>query len=112
MRYTFTSSRAALVANGRGGILTPWNITIDTDEQTITVGKKNWYLVGTDEDTVAFRFVRRVLINEHLIGADITIHVAGGLLHVYCLKKEDCKRIKEILMEYNSNCKSKAIIFG
>ena len=111
MRYTFASSRTALVANGRGGILTPWHITIDTDEQTITVGKKNWYLIGTDEDTVAFRFIRRVIINEHLIGADLTIHVAGGSLHVYCLEKEDCKRIKQILTDYNKTRKS-SIVFS
>ena len=36
MKYYFSSSEASLLANGYAAdILTPWNIEIDTDEQTI-----------------------------------------------------------------------------
>ena len=112
MRYTFTSSRTALVANGRGGILVPWTIIIDTDEQTITVRKRNKILIGVDEDTLAFRFIRRVTIDEHLIGADITINAVGGSMKVYCLEKQDCKKIKQILMDYNQSAKTKHIVFN
>ncbi len=113
MRYTFSSSEAALVANGRAAdILTPWSVVIDTDEQTISVSKRNRYLIGVDEENLAFRFVRRVMIDEHLIGADITIQVVGGKLTAYCLGKDDCKKIKSILMEYNKKSKVKANIFA
>ena len=113
MRYTFASSRTALVANGHAAdVLTPWTIIIDTDEQTITVSKRNRILIGVDEDTLAFRFIRRVVIDQHLIGADITIQAVGGKLTAKCLDKSDCKRIKELLMEYNKTSKTRHNIFS
>lgn len=113
MTYKFSSSEAALLANGHAAdVLTPWTIIIDTDEQTITVSKRNRILIGVDEDTLAFRFIRRVTIDQHLIGADITIQAVGGRLTAKCLDKSACKRIKEILMEYNKTSKSKVNIFS
>ena len=113
MTYKFSSSEASLLANGHAAdILTPWNIEIDTDEQTITVSKRNKYLIGVDEDSLAFRFIRRVVIDQHLIGADITIQAVGGKLTAKCLDKSACKRIKEILMDYNKSSKSKVNIFS
>ena len=113
MTYTYSSSAAALVANGHAAdVLTPWQIIIDTDEQTITVRKRNKYLIGVDEDTLAFRFIRRVKIDQHLIGADITIQAVGGKLTARCLEKSARKRIKEILMEYNKTSKTRHNIFS
>ena len=113
MRYSFTSSEAVLIANGRAGdVLRPWTIIIDTDDQTITIRKRNSYFIGVDEDTLAFRFIRRVKIDEHLIGADITIQAVGGKLTAKCLDKSACKRIKQILMEYNEHSKTKHNIFS
>ena len=94
-------------------ILTPWQIEIDTDEKTLlTVRKRNKYLIGVDEDTLAFRFIRRVVIDQHFIGADITIQAVGGKLTAKCLDKSDCKRIKELLMEYNKTSQTKHNIFS
>ena len=113
MRYTFSSSEVSLVANGHAAdILTPWHITIDTDEQTISVRKRNKILIGVDEETLAFRFIRRVVIDEHLIGADITIQAVGGKLTAKCLDKSACKRIKKILMDYNKSSKTRHNIFS
>ena len=113
MRYTFSSSEAALLANGHAAdVLTPWTIIIDTNEQTITIRKRNKILIGVDEDTLAFRFIRRVTVDQHLIGADITIKAVGGSLTAKCLDKSACKRIKKILMEYNEHSKSKVNIFS
>ena len=112
MRYSFTSSEAILVANGRAGdVLRPWTIIIDTDDQTITVRKRNSYFIGVDEDTLAFRFIRRVTIDEHLFGADITISAVGGKVTACGLEKSDCKRIKQILTDYNKTRKS-SIVFS
>jgi hypothetical protein len=112
MRYEFTSSAAAMAANGNLSEITPWRLIIDTDEQTITVSKRNKFLIGTDEETLAFRFIRRVEINEHLIGADITIQAVGGKLTARSMAKSDCRRIKQILMEQNQKSKTKSIIFS
>ena len=112
MRYEFTSSAAAMAANGNLSEITPWRIIIDTVEQTITVSKRNKFLIGTDEDTVAFRVIRRVDIHAHLIGADITIQAVGGKLTARSMAKSDCRRIKQILMEHNKKSNTKIIIFS
>ena len=113
MRYTFTSSDAMLIANGRAGdVLRPWTLTIDTDEETISVSKRNKYFIGTDTDTLAFRFIRRITIDEHFVGADITIKAVGGSLTACSLEKNECRRIKEILMDYNKTKKGRGIIFS
>ena len=110
MIYTFSSSEASLVTNGHAiDVLTPWRITIDTDEQTITVSKRNRILIGVDEDVLAFRFIRRITIDQHLIGADITINAVGGTVTAYCLEKSACKNIKQILMDYNKTRKSEIV---
>ena len=113
MRYQYSSSEAALLANGYvTDVLSPWHIIVDTDEQTITVRKRNKYLIGVDEDTLAFRFIRRVTVDQHLIGADITIQAVGGKLTARCLDKRACNKIKKILMEYNKKTKTSHTIFS
>ena len=112
MRYEFTSSAAAMAVNGNLSEITPWRLIIDTEEQTITVSKRNKFLIGTDQETLAFRFIRRVEINEHLIGADITIQAVGGKLTARSMAKNDCKRIRQILMEYNKKSGTKSIVFS
>ncbi len=111
MKYTFTSSFAAMVANGKVSAVTPWQIIIDTDKQTITLSKRNKILIGVDEDTIAFRFIRRVTIDQHVLGADITINTINDSITACCMDKKDCKKIKDILMEYN-NSKDDGIVFG
>ena len=51
-------------------------------------------------------------IYKEIIGADITIQAVGGKLTAKCLDKSDCKRIKELLMEYNKTSKTKHNIFS
>jgi len=113
MIYKYSSSEAALVANGHAAdVLAPWQLIVDTNEQTITIRKRNKYLIGVDEDTLAFRFIRRVTVDEHLIGADITIQAVGGKLTAKCLEKSACKRIKKILMDYNKTSRTGHTIFS
>lgn len=113
MRYEATSTEAAMAVNGRIiNAATPWHIIVDTDEETITVSKRNLSMIGVDKDILAFRFIRRIRIDEHLIGADIEIKAVGGTVSAYSLSKKDCKRIKQILMEYNATKRGKGIIFA
>lgn len=111
MRYEFTSS-AAMAANGKLSKITPWHVIINTTEQTISVTNRNRYLIGTDEETIAVHFIRRVNINEHLTRVDITIQVVGEKLTAYSLGKSDCKRIRQILMDHNKKSCKKSIIFS
>lgn len=113
MKFAARSRELAMLFNGRIiNAITPWRIIIDTDEETITVRKRNFILIGVDEEVYSFRFVRRIIIDEHLIGADIEIKVVGGTAIVYCLSKKDCQQIKQILLAYNSTKKRKGIIIS
>lgn len=113
MRFEATSTEAALAANGKIiNAATPWHLIVDTDEETITVRKRNLTMIGVDEDVLAFRFIRRIKIDQHLIGADIEIKVVGGTVTAYCLSKSDCKKVKQILMEYNATKRGEGIIFS
>ncbi|MBR0169329.1 MAG: hypothetical protein IJQ14_00625 [Bacteroidales bacterium] len=112
MRFEAISSEAALAANGKIiNAATPWHLIVDTDEETITVRKRNLIMIGVDEEVLVFRFIRRIRIDSHLIGADIEIKAVGGTVTAYCLNKSDCRRIKKILMEYNATKRGKGIIF-
>ena len=111
MRFEARSRELAMLFNGRIiNALTPWRIIVDTDAETITVRKRNYILIGVDEEVCPFRFIRHITIDEHLVGADIEIKVFGGTANVYCMSKKDCKQIKQMLIEYNSHKKGKGII--
>ena len=113
MRFEATSTEAAMAANGKIiNAATPWHLIIDTDEETITVRKRNLIMIGVDEEVLAFRYIRRIRIDQHLIGADIEIKAIGGTVTAYCLSKSDCKKIKQILMEYNATKRGRGIIFA
>lgn len=108
-----SSLAASLIANGKAAhTLNPWSLIIDTNEETITVSKRNRFLIGTDSQILAFKFIRSITIDEHLIGADIHIKVVGGKASVFCFSKSDVEEIKEILLEYNETKKGRGIIFS
>lgn len=113
MRFEARSRELAMLFNGKLiNALTPWRIIVDTDAETITVRKRNFILIGVDEEVHSFRFVRRITIDEHLIGADLEIKVVGGTAKVYCLSKKDCKQIKQMLISYNINKKGKGVVIS
>lgn len=113
MIFKTKSTLLALFFNLRWfDFLTPWRIIINTDEETITIRKRNYILIGVDEEVFAFRYIRRLKIDEHIIGADIEIKVVGGKVVACSLSKRDCKQIKRILIDYNQTRKGKAIILG
>ena len=108
-----SSSASSLIANGKAAhALNPWSLIIDTDEEIITVSKRNRFLIGRDSQILAFKFIRSITIDEHLIGADIHIKVVGGKASVFCFSKSDVEEIKVILLEYNQTKKGGGIIFS
>jgi hypothetical protein len=113
MIFKASSSASSLIANGKSAhVVNPWSLIIDTDEETITVSKRNRFLIGKDSQILAFKFIRSITIDEHLIGADIHIKVVGGKASVFCFSKSDVDEIKEILLEYNQMKKGRSIIFS
>lgn len=91
-------------------LLTPWHIIVDTQEATITIKKRNLYLIGVDEKVVAFKYIRSITIDQHLFGADITIKVIGGQISAFYLRKNDANKIKLMLLDYNKSKNKKGII--
>ena len=113
MKFETSSSKNALIINGKGAhVINPWHIIIDLDQETITVRKRNKFLIGVDEQTIAFKYVRNISIDEHFVGADIHIKVVGGKASVFCFSKNDVDEIKDILLEYNQTKKGGGIIFS
>lgn len=89
--------------------ITPWKIEIDHEMETVTVSKRNYYLIGVDKDVIPYRNIRRVTLDTHLFGADISLKVYGtGLITAKCLKKSEAREIyNACLEEISSNRKSK-----
>ena len=79
----------------------PWRIRVDTDNEFITVEQRNWHLVGKDSTTIAFRFIRSVQINDHIVGSDITIKVYGDNISANYLPRKCVRNIRQLLINYN-----------
>lgn len=109
--YKASSSILFLFLNGKlEDILSPWKIIIDFNLETITIKKRNWYLIGIDEQVHAFRFIRKIQIDQHVFGADVEINLFGGTTRVFCLKKSETDEIKNLLIDYNQRKKGGFII--
>lgn len=65
-------------------------------KKTLTIEKRNWYLVGIDSTTVPINYVRNVSIDQHLFGADVHIKVYGSNISVYYISKKSIAKLKEI----------------
>jgi hypothetical protein len=90
-------------------ILIPWKILIDTENEIITVEQRNWFLIGKDSNTIAFRFIRSVHINQHICGSDITIKVFGNTVTAYYISKKNAENIRQILINYNQGTNSNIV---
>jgi hypothetical protein len=101
-----------LILNGKiEHLLSPWNIEVNLNEETITISKRNLYYIGKDTDTIAFKFIRKININEHLFGSDIWIKAIGGSVSARYLPKKDMINIRRLLIDYNQT-KTNHIIFS
>lgn len=109
--YKYTSSIWYLLLNGKfEDCYTPWKLILDFNLETITIKKRNWFLIGVNEEVHAFRFIRRMQIDQHVFGSDITIKLFGGSAKIFCLKKSDTEEIKNLLINYNQNKKGGFVI--
>lgn len=105
------SSRAFLFLNGKiEDILSPWHICVDFQLETITIKKRNWYLIGINENVHAFRFIRNIDIHQRIFGADIEIKSFGSSSKAFCIAKNDAVEIKNALIEYNQRRKGGFVI--
>jgi len=109
----YNSTIISLLANGRiKHLLNPWHIIVDFDDEIIKIVKRNWYLIGKDEQILAFRYIRNITIDRHIFGADIHIKIIGGKVSAYSIPKKGAAEIRDVLLKYNKTKKGKGIIFS
>lgn len=89
-------------------IFTPWHIIVNKLNNTITVKKRNWFLIGYDEKTYLFHTVRNIEIDNHLFGSTIKIKVYAGKVVAYCIPKKDSEEIRNLYL-YNEHKNTKFI---
>lgn len=100
------SSILFLFLNGKiEDILAPWYICVDFQLETITVKKRNWYLIGINENVHAFKFIRNIDIHQRIFGADVEIKSFGCSSKVFCIAKKEADKLKDALIEYNQRRK-------
>lgn len=83
---------------GFWNLITRWHIIIDLNNKLITIKKRNWYLIGHQEDVYAFKSVRHVQVKNHLFGADIGIRMFSGNAIAYSISKSKASEIRKILL--------------
>ena len=111
MIFRAKSSINALVMNGDiRSTINPWEIVVNTDQETIKLRKRNWHLIGVDEQVLAFKYIRNIKIDQHMFGADIEIFTFEGQVSIPYISKKDANRIRDIFNTYNQNRKGDTII--
>lgn len=105
------STAMSLITNGKPlAIIRPWRIKVDCLSRQIEVKRRNWFLIGFDEKTYAFKSVRNVTIDTHLFGANIHVQVYAGKAQAFYIRKRIAKDIKRLLLENDWNKKDLDII--
>jgi len=80
-------------------ILVPYRVEINTSVKILTISKRNYYLIGIDKTTIPISNIRRVYINRHLFGANLSIKIFGsGDVQAKCLSKRDAIKLYNYLV--------------
>jgi hypothetical protein len=110
MLFKASSSIFSLILNLKFEfIFIPWKIIVDTENEIITIEQRNWFLIGKDSNTIAFRFIRSVHINQHILGSDLTIKVFGSSVTAYFISYKNAEKIRQILINYNQGTNSEIL---
>lgn len=99
MIETFKSSSFNLMLRGQfWNAIIPWTVEVDAANNFITVRKRNWYLIGIDENKFRFTSVRHIEIDQRLFGTDMFIRMYGNSLTIPCLKRKAANRLRDLIM--------------
>lgn len=98
----FKSSTLGLIFCGQfGDIFTPWIVDIDETHKTITVSKRNWYLIGFDISVYKLNGLRSISIDNNIYGSNLTVKVFYNNIIIKGLTNENAKKISNILNDLN-----------
>jgi hypothetical protein len=105
--HIFVRRQAGAVLDGRAiaarDFLFPFSLELDSEKKTLTVSKRNWFVVGVDTKSFNFGQIRNVLVDEHLLTASLTIRVYAGKIECHWLNKADANKFKDALMATRGN---------
>lgn len=105
--HIFVQRQAGAVLDGRAiaarDFLFPFSLELDSEKKTLTVSKRNWFVVGVDTKSFNFGQIRNVLVDEHLLTASLTIRVYAGKIECHWLSKADANRFKDAVMATRGN---------
>ncbi|RZK45358.1 MAG: hypothetical protein EOO61_00045 [Hymenobacter sp.] len=99
MNTSFKSSSFNLLLRGQlWDAFIPWTVEVDTDHHFITVRKRNWYLIGVDENKFKFNSVKHIEIDQRLFGTDMFVRMHGSSLNIPCLKRRAANELRDLIM--------------
>jgi hypothetical protein len=104
--FAIKSSKTALIFNGKpAAMLRPWHMIVDVERRLLTIKRRNWHFISSDEETFAFKSVRNIKIDTHIFGADVSIQLFAGEATGYYMSKKNAKKIQNLLLndEWNRN---------
>ena len=91
--YTFTAHRASQ----NGNVLFPDIVEIGVDRVLLT----KCYVFGHRTNTILFRNISSVSLQEGIFFANVRIETTGGATYwVEGLRKSDARKIEKMLIEY------------
>ena len=113
MKFKTKLSNAALLMNGSfKSVINTLGVIVDTDQETITLRKRNWHLIGVNEQVLAFKYIRDIKIDQHVFGADVQINTFNDSISISNIDKNDANKIRDILIQFNKNRGEDSIIFS
>lgn len=91
--------------------LFPFSLELDSAKKTLTVRKRNWFVIGIDTKSFNFGQIRNVLVDEHLLTASLIIRVYAGKIECHWLSKADANKFKDALMATKGNVEDGSGVF-
>jgi hypothetical protein len=106
MGHVFIRRQAGSILDGRAlaarDFVFPFNLWLDSENKTLTVTKRNWFIVGIDTKSFNFGQIRNVFVDEHLLTASVTIRVYAGKIECHWFRKSDANKFRDALMATRS----------
>ena len=83
--------------------ITPYLLSLNIENKTIQISKRNWYLIGVDIKVFKFGQVRNIYIDQHLLTADIKIKVYAGTIECFWFRKKSLNQFRNQLLDISDD---------
>ena len=94
-----TSGFVSLINFNLGYIIRPIRVQIERNRKLrITIKRRNWHFISSDETVLEANTVNSVVVNTHLFGSTISYKAWGSKAKIKHLKKKDAKAIQKSIL--------------